>query len=122
MLSNLIDQDKCGGFGSGAAFFKHKLLDSGLFTDEKLGELIENYPRAHYNVNTMSEIGKKRTWRDGEFGGTPGVDVLEAVKNGANLVVITSSLKKILLRSNSCSIHVFLKSNKQIPDFKYSRA
>ena len=69
-------------FGSGFAHFQHKFDQSGLFTDEKLAALIDRYPREYYMLTTMTRVGDKPVWRNGDFNGATGHEVLEAIRNG----------------------------------------
>ncbi|MFK7792875.1 MAG: cupin-like domain-containing protein [Devosiaceae bacterium] len=61
----------------------HTLHEHELFQDEALMELIDKYPREHYNLTTMAEPGApKAFWREGEKGDASGADVFEAVAKG----------------------------------------
>lgn len=121
-MGHLIDTENydTSGFGHDHAFFKHKLLESGLFTDENLGKLIENYPREFYNVTTMSEVGQKRTWRDGEIGSTRGVDVLEAIKTGRVWLAL-HHLEKNAPEIKDLLDQCFADLQAANPNFKYGR-
>ncbi len=77
-----LDQSQADRYGKHEVACKHNFVESGLFTDDKLAELIERYPRAHYNVNTMNREGEQRFWCDGEIDGLPGHQVLNAIRNG----------------------------------------
>ncbi|MBL4646502.1 MAG: hypothetical protein JKY99_08615, partial [Rhizobiales bacterium] len=52
-------------FGKYTIKLQHRLKDSGLFSEEVLGELIETYPRALYNLNTAGAEKGKLNWREG---------------------------------------------------------
>jgi len=69
-------------FGSGLSHFNHNFAASGLFTDEKLAELIERYPREYYMLNTMTAQGDKPEWRSGEINNISGEKVLQALTDG----------------------------------------
>lgn len=74
----------------------HRLHESPLFTNEALAELIETYPREHYDVNTMSsDRHSTATWREGDIGGCSGEQVLEAIRNGH----IWLNLRRVMLVS-----------------------
>ena len=77
-----LDQNRADRFGDHEVACKHRFAESGLFTDEKIAELIERYPRANYNVNTMNRQGEQRFWRDGEIGDLSGMEVLNAIRTG----------------------------------------
>ena len=69
-------------FGCGFAHFKHKFNETGLFTDEKLAALIDRYPREYYMLTTMTRVGDKPVWRNGDFNGASGQQVLDAIRDG----------------------------------------
>ena len=77
-----LDQNRADRFGDHEVACKHRFAESGLFTDERIAELIERYPRANYNVNTMNRQGEQRFWRDGEIGDLSGMEVLNAIRAG----------------------------------------
>ncbi|MDA7945947.1 MAG: cupin-like domain-containing protein [Hyphomicrobiaceae bacterium] len=69
-------------FGSGLSHFRHGFNESGLFTDKKLAELIDSYPREYYMITTMSGAGERPEWRNGDFNGASGKFVLNAIRSG----------------------------------------
>lgn len=69
-------------FGKDVSHFQHDFLTSGLFTDERLAELIERYPREYYMITTMTQQGQKPEWRNGDLNGVSGKYALEAIRNG----------------------------------------
>lgn len=74
--------DAIQNFGAGLSLFNHHFAESGLFTDEKLAELIERYPREYYMLNTMTAQGDAPEWRSGEINNISGEKVLEALTEG----------------------------------------
>ena len=61
----------------------HGLHQQPLFTSDALAELIESYPREHYNIFSMgSQKNESWYWRQGDLDGMKGKDVLEAIKRG----------------------------------------
>ena len=63
--------------------FKHRLHTEPRFQYAAIASLIERYPRQQYAIVHMGEQGNgKRTWREGEFGGLAGHQVLEAIAQG----------------------------------------
>ena len=68
-MSKIIDasDQAIRDFGKSTSVFNHDFASSGLFTDEKLAELIERYPREYYMINTMTAQGDKPEWRSGEI-------------------------------------------------------
>lgn len=83
-MSKMVEMSKeaAQNFGHGLSIFKHKFAESGLFTDEKLAELIERYPREYYMLNTMTAQGDKPEWRSGEINNVSGEKVLQALTEG----------------------------------------
>lgn len=70
-------------FGEHILHLKHRLADSGLFTDEALARLIERTPAAHCYVNTMDKRAHNpRSRREGAIEGLSGAEALEAVRSG----------------------------------------
>ncbi len=70
-------------FGEHILHLKHRLAESGLFTDEALARLIEKTPAAHCYVNTMDKRSHNpRSRREGAIAGLSGMDAIEAVKSG----------------------------------------
>ncbi len=73
------------GSPQGAAVrFRHRLNETGLFTDEALARLIDEQPRDRFDVLTMrrNPPGGER-WKAGEANGLSGAEIVQAVKTGA---------------------------------------
>lgn len=83
-MSMIIEasDEAIANFGHGFSHFQHNFADSGLFTDEKLAQLIERYPREYYMINTMTAQGDKPEWRSGEINNVSGDKVLQALTEG----------------------------------------
>lgn len=83
-MSDIIDasEEAAANFGKGLSHFNHRFAESGLFTDEKLAQLIERYPREYYMINTMTAQGDKPEWRSGEINNVSGEKVLQALTEG----------------------------------------
>lgn len=77
-----FDDGQGAAFGSGLAHFPHHFNQSSLFTDDKLAELIDRYPREYYMITTMTTVGEQPEWRNGDFNGASGEMVLEAIRAG----------------------------------------
>jgi hypothetical protein len=61
----------------------HRLHLHPLFSFEALADLIDGYPRQHYALVEMGAQGSpRRLWREGDIGGLPGRQVIEAIQNG----------------------------------------
>ncbi|MBV6658223.1 MAG: cupin-like domain-containing protein [Devosiaceae bacterium] len=76
------EQDKAM-WGHHTVQLDHTLHEHDLFEKDALIELIENYPRSHYDLITMPKPGSpKAYWREGELGGADGAEVVEAIERG----------------------------------------
>jgi hypothetical protein len=61
----------------------HRLDEMGLFTDEKLVDLLDNYPRKRLQAWTMgTDPLRREDWKPVDTSGASGKDLLAAVKNG----------------------------------------
>lgn len=70
-------------FGQANLNLGHRLVASGLFSDEALAELIERTPRHDYHVSTTDpERHDPKSRREGVIEGLTGRQVLEAIRNG----------------------------------------
>ncbi len=83
-MNKLIDLTREQGqdYGTGLVKFNHLLKETGLFDDDKLAELIDKTPREFYMITHMNVEGKKMIWRNGDFNGLSGKEVIEAIKHG----------------------------------------
>ena len=62
---------------------RHSLHELPLFSDERLAQQIENYPREFYNLHTMDHKSHNiESWREGEFGQASGKDIIQSIKDG----------------------------------------
>ncbi len=66
----------------GVLLTKHRLADTGLFTDEELADLLDSHPAGFLHVNTMGYDTTRFEWREGDRNGVPGAELLEIVKRG----------------------------------------
>jgi len=97
---------------------RHRLEDSGMFSDEALAELIERHPLEHTDVCTMGENAEKpNEFRTGDPRGLSGAELVQAVHNGD----IWINLRKVTL------VHedyrklldgVMAELQGEVPDFK----
>lgn len=69
-------------FGQHAIKLQHRLAETGLFTREALGRLIERCPPDHYGILSMGLDKTKSEKIHGEFGGCSGIEVIEAIERG----------------------------------------
>lgn len=63
---------------------RHRLCETGLFSDDAIAALLNGYPRAHYDLLHMAEqgTGNLAVWEEGELGPLSGERALEAIKAG----------------------------------------
>lgn len=61
---------------------QHNLHTSPLFSEDKLAQLIEAYPREAYSIVHVGIKDGKRIWREGDISGLSGRQVIEAINAG----------------------------------------
>ena len=69
-------------YPSAPVAFRHALAETGAFEDGALAELLDGYPREHFNVVTMGNHFTSGNWRYGLVDGIGGADILQAVRRG----------------------------------------
>lgn len=75
--------EKARAFGREFVDFRHALHERPMFSDEKLAEALDRYPRDELGVFTMGEDPVAwSTWRRGSAGALSGEQLLEAAKSG----------------------------------------
>lgn len=62
--------------------FRHRLAETGLFTDESLVRLIDSHPREFCNVSAMGHDRCKYEWGEGDTTGLNGEQLLQALQTG----------------------------------------
>ncbi len=60
----------------------HRLADTGLFTREVLGRLIERCPKSELGLESVSFEGEQHSRIYGELGGASGREAIEAIEKG----------------------------------------
>lgn len=81
ILANWSPSDK-DLFGKHNLRLQHRLVESGLFSEERLARVIEKIPSSNYNLNTMGYDYDNPDWREGRLNGQSGSDVIESIKRG----------------------------------------
>ncbi|MEM9599588.1 MAG: hypothetical protein AAF926_01075, partial [Pseudomonadota bacterium] len=84
MLDGWTDEHTAS-FQSEIMTFRHRLEETGLFTDEALVDLLERHPGHMLDVCTMGATDHPlypNRFRTGDFRGVPGADLLAAAKAG----------------------------------------
>ncbi len=105
-------------FGKVPLRLEHSLAQSQLFSMEALAELIERYPREHYSLVHMGEMGSARkTWREGDIGGLSGKQVIEWIANG-RMWLNLRNVKTVDSRYQSLLEQIFAEMGVHLPDFQ----
>ena len=90
------------GYGDEQLLLHHRLNETGLFTREALGKLIDKYPEKFCYLATMGYDPEIPQWREGRVGGKSGKDVIEAIERGRmwlnllNLQDVDDEYRKVL--------------------------
>jgi hypothetical protein len=75
--------------------FNHRLAETGLFTDEALARLIDEFPRDQVTICTMKENPPPdERWIAGDSGGLSGAELVEAARRGQLWVSPRSAMTK----------------------------
>ncbi len=69
-------------WGSQPICLRHSLHEHELFSLDSLADLIERYPAGKYMLVHVGKRGERKLWREGDFGGLSGRDVIESVAHG----------------------------------------
>jgi len=74
--------DDFGTLEKGVLLARHRLLETGLFSDENLAKLIDRHPDSDLTISTMGQDTNTFEWRRGDRNGVSGDVLLELVKKG----------------------------------------
>ena len=69
-------------FGVHVIKLQHRLKDTGLFTREALGKVIERCPAKQLGIESVSFEGEQHRRVYGELGNTSGIDAIAAIEKG----------------------------------------
>jgi hypothetical protein len=69
-------------FGLHAIKLKHRLHETGLFTREALGSVIERCPKDHLGLESVSFEGERHNRVYGELGNASGLEAIAAIEKG----------------------------------------
>lgn len=61
---------------------KHRIAETGLFTDDALAAILDSHPAEHLSINTMGKTKDKFDWREGDRNGVPGAELVQMVREG----------------------------------------
>jgi hypothetical protein len=74
--------DDFGTLEKGVLLARHRLADTGKFTDEQLARILDNHPDDSLTISTMGHDTEKFEWREGDRNGVSGKDLLDLVRRG----------------------------------------
>ncbi len=106
-------------WGKSPVIQQHNLHNSPLFTDEALGELIENYPREDYSLVIPGRQDEEHhhQWREGDIGNATGAQVLQAIRDGF-LWINLRNLPKNSAKFKELNDQLFAEMQENVPDLK----
>jgi len=122
-MSGILDisQHDADLFSKGTVSAKHRFLESGLFEDDALATLIEEYPADCMSIHTTTpDPDGVETWRHGSMGGRTGAEVLEAVRHG-QLWINLQHMEDVAPRYHNLVARSFDEVTKLNPKFKHMR-
>jgi len=76
------DETNTSLWGHQPILLHHNLHQSPLFSRKALADLIEAYPRQHYNLVQTGPRESRRVWREGDFGNLRGEQIIDAIEAG----------------------------------------
>ena len=75
-------QDDFGALEKGILVARHRLHESGLFTDEGLAKIIDAHPDGQLTITRMGTDTNRFEWREGARNGVAGETLIELVREG----------------------------------------
>ncbi|WP_425400858.1 cupin-like domain-containing protein [Aeoliella sp.] len=81
LLDNWTQQD-FDTVEEGVLVARHNLVDTGLFTDDALADIIDTHPAEDLSINTMGVDPNVFDWREGERNGVSGRELVQLVRDG----------------------------------------
>jgi Cupin-like domain len=85
MTDNLLNNWSTDDFNSlekSVLLGHHKLVETGLFSDESLARIIDNHPDKYLSINIMGSDTNEFEWREGDRNGVAGETLLDLVLQG----------------------------------------
>ncbi len=89
-------------YGARQLLLHHRLNETGMFTRDALGKLIDKYPEKFCYLATMGYDPENPQWREGRVGKKSGTEVIEAIERGRmwlnllNLQDVDENYRKVL--------------------------
>jgi len=65
---------------NGVLIARHRIIESGVFTDENLARIIDRHPPQDFSINTMGQDTNTFEWREGDRGSLSGKELLVMVR------------------------------------------
>lgn len=80
----LVDwtRDDFGALEKGILLARHRLHETGLFTDEGLAKILDAHPDNLLSITTMGTDANRFEWREGDRNGVTGETLIELVRQG----------------------------------------
>lgn len=72
-------------WGQAPIRLQHRLLETGLFSDENLADIIDNYPVENYSLIAMGVKDGARKWHLGKVDGLRGADLIDFIRTRSSL-------------------------------------
>lgn len=66
----------------GVLLGRHRMLETGLFSDDSLARIIDNHPDEDLSISTMGHDTKCFEWREGDRNGVAGSVIIDLVRRG----------------------------------------
>ena len=85
MTTSLLDnwsQEDFNTVEEGVLVGRHRLAETGLFTDEALAEIVDTHPVEDLSINTMGVDPGVFDWREGDRNGVDGETLIRLVRTG----------------------------------------
>ena len=103
-------------FGNKPLLLEHRLAETGLFTRESLGSLIDRYPESSYNLNTMGFDPENPEWREGTTRGHSGEEVIDAIARG-RMWLNLRQVENVSPEFDDLLTKIFDEFKSYVPDF-----
>lgn len=107
-------------FGAEIVRLKHRLAETGLFTREALGRVIERCPPSHFGLRARGvEVDDPKTM-EGELGASSGMDAIRAIEKGRMWMNIRNVMEWAP-EYNALLDRIFDEFEARMPGFKTSK-
>ncbi len=100
--------------------FRHRITDSGLFTDESLVRILDGHPSEFLAVSRMGSDCRKYEWSEGDLTGLGGAELLTAVRKG-RLWLNVRKVTRFWPELNRLVERLYSELEQRCPEFRTSR-